>query len=322
MTQANDAHSESTSPGTVAENQSTAEGLGNKLRTVREQRSLSREQVAEALHLDETVIVALEREQFELLGAPVYVRGHLKTYAQLLGLSPAAIAGEYQPDDSLPMIAPMLQQAKTASISVNPVLWAGGALAILLGLLLGFYVLLGSDNDADLAVAMPRSIDAPVVVEPVQALPPAVDDVAAIETAADAGTENKVPVRATRRIAVALPVVTERPGSAAETEAAGENFAPVPKPIPRPVATLRLGLQFSQESWVEISDANRRLLFGRQREGNRREVIGEPPFSLVIGNADGVTLTVNDEPFDIPAERVRGKVARFEITGADSGQAE
>jgi len=80
---------------------------------------------------------------------------------------------------------------------------------------------------------------------------------------------------------------------------------------------MRLGLQFNQESWVEISDANRRLLFGLQHKGNRRELTGEPPFNLLIGNARGVDLTVNDEPFDVPAARVRGKVARFKITGAE-----
>jgi cytoskeleton protein RodZ len=103
-----------------------------------------------------------------------------------------------------------------------------------------------------------------------------------------------------------------------EAEEVAAPPAETETPAPRPVATMRLGLQFNQESWVEISDANRRLLFGLQREGYRREVTGEPPFNLLIGNAHGVALTIDDEPFDVPASRMRGKVARFKITGNES----
>jgi cytoskeleton protein RodZ len=115
-----------------------------------------------------------------------------------------------------------------------------------------------------------------------------------------------------RRI-VALPeVVAEPPEPVIEVD---DAVLPTEATTTRPVATMRLALQFRQESWVEISDANRRLLFGLQREGYRREITGEPPFNLLIGNANGVTLTVDGEPFDVPVSGLRGKVARFEITG-------
>jgi cytoskeleton protein RodZ len=76
---------------------------------------------------------------------------------------------------------------------------------------------------------------------------------------------------------------------------------------------MRLSLHFREESWVEISDANRRLLFGLQREGRRRELAGEPPFRLLFGNAAGVDLRVDDEPYPVPRSGRTGQVARFEI---------
>ena len=82
---------------------------------------------------------------------------------------------------------------------------------------------------------------------------------------------------------------------------------------------MRLSLNFSQDSWVEISDASDRLLFGLQRAGVR-ELRGEAPFSVLIGNARGVSLTVNGRDFDIPLKAIRGKVARFEITAEDLKQ--
>jgi cytoskeleton protein RodZ len=59
-------------------------GIGERLRSARKARALTLEQAAETLHLDESVILALEEERFEALGAPVFVRGHLRAYARLL----------------------------------------------------------------------------------------------------------------------------------------------------------------------------------------------------------------------------------------------
>jgi cytoskeleton protein RodZ len=41
-------------------------------------------QISERLHLDPVIIDALEAEDFVKLGAPVYVRGHMRRYAQFL----------------------------------------------------------------------------------------------------------------------------------------------------------------------------------------------------------------------------------------------
>jgi cytoskeleton protein RodZ len=51
-------------------------------------------QAAEQLHVDEKVIDALETGRFQQLGAPVYVRGHLRHYADLVG-EPSA-SGRYE----------------------------------------------------------------------------------------------------------------------------------------------------------------------------------------------------------------------------------
>ena len=42
-------------------------------------------QAAEKLHLDPKMLEALEAERFDGFGAPVFVRGHLRNYADLVG---------------------------------------------------------------------------------------------------------------------------------------------------------------------------------------------------------------------------------------------
>jgi cytoskeleton protein RodZ len=307
---------------------SGALGLGERLRSARKARAMSLEHVSETLHLDETIILALEDERFDVLGAPVFVRGHLKAYARLVGLSPDSVLEAFHESEKLPDMAPTISRDASRSVSVNPVLWSFWGLVILLGLGLGIYLLLGDNTDSSgsesVVDTVPPELD-PLLASPVPATPPTVESQSAPETfpaavdtslladnmsetriGADPGPESE-PLPETQTADSVRMVGTSRP--AADT--IGE---PVAIAADRPV---RLSLYFTQESWVEISDAERRLLFGLQREGRRRELTGEPPFALLLGNADGVEIRLNDETYAIPESRVSGKVARFEITRAD-----
>lgn len=60
-------------------------GIGTRLRQARETRGLTVLQAAEKLHVDARILESLEAEDFAALGAPVYARGHLRRYADLVG---------------------------------------------------------------------------------------------------------------------------------------------------------------------------------------------------------------------------------------------
>lgn len=74
-------------------NQATA--IGQQLRSARERMGMSPTQAAERLHVDTAMIDALETGSFKSLGAPVFVRGHLRRYAELLGEPDAALQTQY-----------------------------------------------------------------------------------------------------------------------------------------------------------------------------------------------------------------------------------
>jgi len=80
-------------------NKETTLGLGERLRSARKARALTLQQAALTLRLEESVLRALEDERYEVLGASVFVRGHLKAYARLLGLSEQAILAAYRHAD-------------------------------------------------------------------------------------------------------------------------------------------------------------------------------------------------------------------------------
>ena len=68
-------------------NQTTPEGgdsCGARLRQAREQAGMSREQVSARLKMPVRVIDALESDDWAVIGAPVFVRGQLRSYARLM----------------------------------------------------------------------------------------------------------------------------------------------------------------------------------------------------------------------------------------------
>ena len=68
---------------------------GERLAEARRELQISVHEIAKELHLDEPKVRALERNDFEVLGAPVFAKGHLKTYAQLVNVDPADVLTDY-----------------------------------------------------------------------------------------------------------------------------------------------------------------------------------------------------------------------------------
>ncbi|MBS0418333.1 MAG: DUF4115 domain-containing protein [Proteobacteria bacterium] len=64
-----------------------AGGIGARLRAGREKLGLTVLQVAERIHTDPKIVESIEAESYEALGAPVYARGHIRHYADLVGES-------------------------------------------------------------------------------------------------------------------------------------------------------------------------------------------------------------------------------------------
>ena len=82
-----------------AEQESPAESSGprggERLAEARRAKQISVLEVAKELHLDEPKVRALERNDFDVLGAPVFAKGHLRKYAQLVGVDADDVFADY-----------------------------------------------------------------------------------------------------------------------------------------------------------------------------------------------------------------------------------
>jgi len=61
--------------------------VGDSLKQARKSKKMEVEDVAQQLYINPSIITHLEEENFDQIGAEVFVKGHLKNYAQFLGLS-------------------------------------------------------------------------------------------------------------------------------------------------------------------------------------------------------------------------------------------
>ena len=64
-------------------------GCGERLKHAREAAGLSIDDVAARLHMPARVVRSLEAEDWARLGAPVFVRGQVRSYSRLVGLTTA-----------------------------------------------------------------------------------------------------------------------------------------------------------------------------------------------------------------------------------------
>ncbi len=100
--------------------------LGDEFRSAREARGLTLSDVAEQIHIRSVYLNAIENEDWKSIGAPVYVRGFIRTYARFLGKDAEDAVGRF--NLTSPVERPVVASASAATLSDNersgPSLWA------------------------------------------------------------------------------------------------------------------------------------------------------------------------------------------------------
>jgi cytoskeleton protein RodZ len=119
-------------------------GLGERFRAAREERGLTLSEVGEQLRIRSVYLAAIEEENWKAIGAPVYIRGFLRTYARFLGLDPEEAVAEFNAATGPPpaSVAPSPGSAATAGQrSLAPLIWIAGVIAIgLIGFVIYLYL--------------------------------------------------------------------------------------------------------------------------------------------------------------------------------------
>ncbi len=114
-------------------------GIGEALRTAREERGVAIEDVARSTKIRTDYLHALEAEEFDRIGGDVYAKGFLKTYATALGLDAEELLGIYrrQVQGSPASLTGSLAQAPAAreprGAPPTWLVWGAAAIIVLIG---------------------------------------------------------------------------------------------------------------------------------------------------------------------------------------------
>jgi cytoskeleton protein RodZ len=332
----------------VADNEYPEDGTGSSssrptageiLRAAREARELSVERLARALNLDLPAVEAIETDRYAVIGAPVFVRGHLRKYAELVGVPAGDVLAAYERAEEPAQRVELHPMKPEEPVRGDLRLWPIVVVLLVLTGVIVWWLLRPSQpallepppaSDAAGVEAEGDAVDEPVEPEPEPALQPGMlrlppapastETEGADDPADPGGTPPAEPADS-----AAVPANSAVQGSA-QVDSANEESAvavpavvPVPRPETQPPAAGGLAVEFafSADSWIDVRDANgTRLAYELGRSGTTRSVRGEPPLTVFLGYADGVDVRVEGTPWQVPARVRRGNTARFTLEGS------
>jgi cytoskeleton protein RodZ len=270
---------------------------GERLAAARREQQITVLEVAKELHLDEPKVRALEQNKFDVLGAPVFAKGHLRKYAMLVGVDNDDVLQDYYKLNRASGMPPVVGKVRKPASQTSPGPWIATIIIVVIAAAAYWWFLVAdtpppAGPDLRPATSEPQSseLGGTGVVDAGDLA----DNTGDLADSSSAGIETVV-------VELPEPIVaqTSPPVASTASLAAGQ---------------VRLTMTFSGDCWTEISDASgRRLFFDLGREGRSVNVSGEAPLSVLFGNADNVRMRVNGMDYSIsPADR-RGETARLSI---------
>lgn len=232
--------------------------LGERYRAAREARGLSLSDVSEQIRIRSVYLAAIEEERWSAIGAPVYIRGFLRTYARFLGLDPEEVVADFNAAVAPPAREPEGDE-RPAAARRSPLRgsWLVGIAALVAALLVAFVVY----NE----LTMRRENASPVAV--------ATAAVTAAPSSAGAAPS---------------PAGSLGPGGVSPSPGASGG-------VPAAAGANSIALVFSAPSWLRVTVDGNVSMEGTFPAGTSKTFHGRKAL-VRLGNAGGVEIYVDGKP--------------------------
>ena len=275
---------------------------GELLAKTRQAKGLSEKDIAKELRINASVIEMIECNDFEAIGASVFVKGYLRQYANLLDLSEDLLLDSYNQINPDKNSAPIVNKAveSMSKYALIPKL----ILMIIFSLLTLFLVWL--------------------LVSSVLKKEPAVNQVTSIENIEAASIEpmlNEVSFAETEEIIIEKSESIIDQDLAPEMEEVElidieETVTEISELLYLEPEGLTLAIEYSGLCWTEIYDVNGKLLFYDLGDLNRNVIVsGTGPLDVLFGAATEVlSLSVDDQSYPLPRTSRQDEVLRFKVS--------
>lgn len=259
-------------------NESTRELTpGGMLAEARERANLSHEVVANTLHMTVTKVKAIEADEFSKLNVDTYIRGYLRSYAALVKIDSVEVIAAYEKIAGKHGLQSSCQEClpKGPAPRKEWKFFAVIAGVLLLLLLISVWFFGNRINTSTNLAPAPILTPAAPISKP------------------------------------AAPVImNDKEPAAEQSEAASSDLtlvdddtdSEVTHEYPEDTPLDQLYLVFSDECWLEVSDAQGDVLAtDNQRPNSRLSLMGKAPFKVKLGKVSSATITLNGEPVALSA---------------------
>ncbi len=276
--------------------------LGALLARAREKLFLSQKDIASRLNLKESIITALDANDFDKLPAPTYVRGYIRSYARTVKLDADSLIDIYEssaksPPEILPDVKPVVQasnrdkpmQAITYLVTFALVIliiawWQGQHIADTDFVMINTKTSSGGKYPGGFTYTY---------------------DIVSHPEMLDASKMAKLGDSELKNTKIVNPSKSRE--SKIDNILSAEDLSSMNAQVNSGI----LKIELTAESWIEVYDAlGKKLYLNLAKPGEKISIIGAVPLSVKLGNAKAVSVNFNGKAFD-SKEYAKANIARF-----------
>lgn len=328
-----------------------AQGPGDRLQAARISIGLTIEDVANKMHLSESILSSLEENDFDDITAPIFVKGYLRSYARMVNVDENDIIQQYSsfymdgdpPINSTSNTSPEINSGDTR---VKWITWLVivGLIALLSAWWWNRYQQPAQPLSLDGSEPIPQLADSPQKYSQT-ILQTDSESVAQQQNNEDLSLQAEADLAAMSTLQMENPTSIQEPGSidqpieifqpdtvqqeetmpAPSTDEMSEDTGPpvdentVSTPVDSTTADSmtdsdELTVNVNADTWTDIRDAEgNKLIYDLLRSGEKISVKGKKPISAFFGNGYGVSLQYQGKDVDLSKSIRADNTARVKI---------
>lgn len=296
--------------------------VGDRLKNAREAKKFTIAEVSAQLRLVKDNIQALENGQWELLHGRAYARGYFSSYVKFLGLAEDELLAEFNREYQSSATESSL--SNVAYIKENKSFPWLRSLSIIVVVVMTWFAYQQWQQFENEALVEVTSNTLETEQQDTDRFKESVVEPIIADEELNNSNDHELELAATSSATVATSdeasEVTEHiSNEIAEQTTLIENVS-VQDELVEAVEVVadsetNIGLQFSQDCWVKISDVDNKVLINKLMKANTNiELAGKSPLNVSLGRASAVSIQVDNKDFDL-TPYIKGDIARFSLGG-------
>ena len=273
--------------------------LGKELAKIRLEKKLTIKEIAREIRIEPSIIKKIEKNDFESIGAPVFIKGYLRQYASFIEMDADEVLERYNQlnykEDTSPIVNNSIQQLSKFIVTPKIIIFSILSIAISMILWFLFSYFINQDKESESNVITnnveldlnqePSNVTEAVTIEPeLNESQDLTENITVIE--------NQEPSNITDTVEIEPMVVKEKP-------------------------SIELTMNYRGLCWTEVYDSNgNQIFYGLGDADNNINVTGVGPLDVMLGAADElISIQVDGQDYSIIDPVRRGQVLRFQIEG-------